>query len=433
MQEGIFRIRVENFKSLKNCEINFKTFNVLIGPNGSGKTNVLELFKFISLCIGSTHTPPYPFGPWWGFGNLVWSHDERLPIFLQIDYTIDGHDVTYQTHISGADGNLEFLDEKIAIPDYLCVDRSFGRTIYKIEKEFWEKHRSEKPKFVAVKESMHYFMLKKPHTLNQPSDVSILKNFHQGIPHTHYDSNTNLTFLYVHPVIDASIMIVPSPSVNNRYGQMVPLCKDAADVLAGDGQTVFLRQLNYNSLRQSAPANQQSRLEEDGSGLINLLFGWYTKNHGRLPERFEIALEALFPKWQISFELTGDGRISLIVNEEKMEMRPPSIPDGLYKMLAILAAIELRPRFLLIDEMEASLHARMVQYATAELKACDSNVIVATHSPVVIDSVEPEDLILLEKTDHETFCRRVKDPDELKVRLMNKGITVSESWIYDKI
>ena len=57
-------IHVENFKSLRDFKINFKKFNVLIGPNGSGKTNVLELFKFASLCINPSGSPAYPFTPW---------------------------------------------------------------------------------------------------------------------------------------------------------------------------------------------------------------------------------------------------------------------------------------------------------------------------------------------------------------------------------
>lgn len=137
MEDKTTSIHVENFKSLKDCTIDFKKFNVLIGANGTGKTNVLELFKFVDLCVNSNQSPPYPFAPWWGFGNLVWSHDERLPIRLQFNYNVDNYDVEYKTLISGSSNKLEFLEEEFNISNYLSVQRSFQNAVYKIKEEFW--------------------------------------------------------------------------------------------------------------------------------------------------------------------------------------------------------------------------------------------------------------------------------------------------------
>ncbi|MDJ0509324.1 MAG: AAA family ATPase, partial [Crocosphaera sp.] len=40
-------IRVRNFKSFKDCTINFNDFNVVIGSNASGKSNLVQIFKFL--------------------------------------------------------------------------------------------------------------------------------------------------------------------------------------------------------------------------------------------------------------------------------------------------------------------------------------------------------------------------------------------------
>ncbi len=40
-------IRVCNFKSFKDCTINFNDFNVVIGSNASGKSNLVQIFKFL--------------------------------------------------------------------------------------------------------------------------------------------------------------------------------------------------------------------------------------------------------------------------------------------------------------------------------------------------------------------------------------------------
>ncbi|MBN2180667.1 MAG: AAA family ATPase [Sedimentisphaerales bacterium] len=43
----IKQIRVDGYKNLINCEINLGDFNVLVGPNNSGKSNLLEAFNLL--------------------------------------------------------------------------------------------------------------------------------------------------------------------------------------------------------------------------------------------------------------------------------------------------------------------------------------------------------------------------------------------------
>ena len=82
--------------------------------------------------------------------------------------------------------------------------------------------------------------------------------------------------------------------------------------------------------------------------------------------------------------------IRYIIKVEGTDLSPHSIPDGFYKLLAILAAIKVQPKVLLIYEVERSLHAEIVKCAIAELSACDSRVIVTSHSPLLIDAVNLE-------------------------------------------
>ena len=41
------RIEVKNFKSFKELKINLGKFNTLIGANASGKSNFIQIFKFL--------------------------------------------------------------------------------------------------------------------------------------------------------------------------------------------------------------------------------------------------------------------------------------------------------------------------------------------------------------------------------------------------
>ena len=39
-------IRIENFKSIKRCDLEFGKLNALIGANGTGKTNILDALNY---------------------------------------------------------------------------------------------------------------------------------------------------------------------------------------------------------------------------------------------------------------------------------------------------------------------------------------------------------------------------------------------------
>ena len=57
------------------------------------------------------------------------------------------------------------------------------------------------------------------------------------------------------------------------------------------------------------------------------------------------------------------------------------------KPLSILAALELSPSLLLVDEIENSVHRSMIEYVINTLDSLEVPVLVATHSPLVVDPV----------------------------------------------
>ena len=45
----INKLHIQNYKSIERCELDFSRINVLIGPNGSGKTSILECFGHLKV------------------------------------------------------------------------------------------------------------------------------------------------------------------------------------------------------------------------------------------------------------------------------------------------------------------------------------------------------------------------------------------------
>ncbi|MFQ6134563.1 MAG: AAA family ATPase, partial [Nitrososphaerales archaeon] len=198
-------------------------------------------------------------------------------------------------------------------------------------------------------------------------------------------------------------------------------------------QYILLRPINLREVRVPRLVRRERMLTEDATNLSNVLHTWLIDRGGKLPERLEAALSALFPKMRIGLELTSDGRVFLKIYENEVEIHPPCISDGLYKILAILMAIESRPSLLAIDEIENSLHAKTLEYIIDELRNSGTTVIITTHSAIVADIVRPEELLIAEKGPEGTTLNRIKKPEQVREKMKHLGITQSEMWLYGKL
>ena len=79
----ITRFRVQNFKALRDVTLDLTPVHLLIGPNDSGKTSILEALA--GICRSVDHLPLSKafLGSWTGRG-LVWHGEADLPVSLEV-------------------------------------------------------------------------------------------------------------------------------------------------------------------------------------------------------------------------------------------------------------------------------------------------------------------------------------------------------------
>ena len=423
MNEYLTKLKVNNFKSLKDFEMPLKQFNVIIGSNGSGKSNILESVKLMMSSISPKRFPVYPFAYWGGYENIVWSGMEHEPISFQIEYSINEHEIKYIVLIASPNNNnLDIQEERLYIKNYLDIVRKLDKIYYNVNQSF--------ASFVNENVDIEYKKwLKYDFTiLHNNCDLSIMSS----IPWTQFThGHEKFNLLHYNAAVENSYehqpCLLASPRLKDK--ELNSLYEASVNYLTGENNIIILSQIDYDLLRHSAPLDPHKSIKENGDGTINLLFQWFNENQ-RLPQGISLALDALFPNWQISFIVTQKGNIMLNVHDGTTKLVPFSIPDGFYKILVILVAVELCPKILMIDEVENSLHGESIEYVMSLLKTIDSVVIVATHSPLVIDSVDIGDLVISERDHNGTTCRRIENIDTVKKDLADRGITPSESWLY---
>ncbi|BEP17462.1 hypothetical protein PYJP_08140 [Pyrofollis japonicus] len=193
---------------------------------------------------------------------------------------------------------------------------------------------------------------------------------------------------------------------------------------------VILRLLDYSSLRSPQILEPPSRLREDGTNLLSILFNL---GKGRLPEDIAVVLADVLHGTAVSgfFEPTSDGRITFRLIVDNIDISQPAIPEGAWKTMAIMAAILSGASVIAIDEFENSLHASAQELLLEELRNNVPNTIIATHSPIVVDAAKSlDEIVIVELQGNATIAKRIEKSDKLIEKLKKLGITPSEALLY---
>jgi predicted ATPase len=84
----IRRIRVKNFKSLKDVSVDLGPRNILVGPNMSGKTTFLSIFRFLNRMVipaSGVHGLTHAVTSMGGFAELAWTGEQSHLISISLE------------------------------------------------------------------------------------------------------------------------------------------------------------------------------------------------------------------------------------------------------------------------------------------------------------------------------------------------------------
>ncbi len=442
MLKNVTEFRVQNFKSLKDVKIKLGKLNLLVGRNATGKTSVIEAF---SLLKNINQRPVFsffnPFYEWGGYQNVVWRGQEELPIGIGCKSQIERYNVSYEIYVTGYGGRFEILREYVSISNIVEITIEGKKLIIKHNPKFiedaWDKIK-ELPFIEFGKSKLDYKkIVYQEYELEEQRKISSWSATYSkdvALVRLNISTKNGKIPIIISPVIEEDVKVINRGF--NNIGEIIgrrcnPLISYITSILPTP--IVILRQLNFKEIRTPQPVKEDFSLLEDGSNLANVLHTFYIKKR-EIPHRIQRILKYIFGDIEIGLDITSDGRVYVKVYESGYPLHPRVVSDGFWKVLTILTAIELEPAIILIDELENSLHPEAIEYIVNELKNSKSTVIATTHSPAIVDMVDPEDLILFEK-DYEgkTIVKRIKNVENVKDWLVKQGITLSEGWLYGRI
>jgi hypothetical protein len=390
----ILRVDARNFRCLRSVGHPLSRFNVLVGPNASGKTTFLDIVSFLGDLVNG--------GPEQAVGkrtdsvyDLLWNSqgdsfqlgiEAKIPprVLAQIPEGNKGEKydrIKYSVKIGFLGDSTEFgiLGERVV----LLAPGDAGRDL---------------KLFPAVSE--HVYSAEKVHG-------------GRNVVHKREGSNDNF-YSEVYP--NKGKGWLPSFKFGPKKSALGNLPDDGrrfpASTWLKDFLTVGVTELTLNSLliRKPSPPGAPSSILPDGSNLPWVIDHLFTERPGVFNEWLEHIRVALPDIKSVHTVLKDDDRHRYLVLEYADSSRVPSwfVSDGTLRFLSLtlLAYLPHPGTTYLIEEPENGLHPPIVEPLIQSLSSVyESQVLIATHSPVALSLVDTQDLLCFSRNhDGTSIC-----------------------------
>lgn len=333
----LVRLSAKNFKSLKDVTVEFRPFNVLIGPNNSGKTNILHCLNFLAECMKKREIFE-TFGTQ-GFASFVWGGQENLRIEVQMTAVLNSSQLTYGLSVAG--------------PPH--------RTPFVVKEEAVLREATKAKSLLEIKEGKGFY-------LDEHS--------HQKVSFNPEPTQCALSVLVEREKTPTLI------SLREWLSQWAFYHFDPAQ------------------MREYWLSQEEFRLEPDGRNLAQVLHSLqssYPEKFRLIEETFQSSFEEVE---QITTPIRRDAPKTTISIKEKPFDKPfPSwvLSDGELKTLAMLASLysPTPPPLMALEEPENFIHPHLLEFVVDLLKSASDRmqILLTTHSPLMVDLLSPEDLI----------------------------------------
>ncbi len=344
----ITKLHIEGFRSLRNVTWSPGDLNVIIGPNGTGKSNLLRFLELISVSAqGKLGKYVQSLG---GMDPIVWDGASTSIKFV------------LETKPIGSDLDPEQYELELV--------RLGSGSSYKIENELLiNSHKQRK----GLERKPFKFLERRAKTA-----VIFDENERTFVTPAEYVSDE-----------ESLLSIVSGPFINNHF--IPPFQRELASI-------AIYRDLNTNTdapIRQSAISRMEKRVEPDGQNLISVMHTLYTSDRD-FKNDINSAMRAAYGDdfEELIFPPAADQRIQLRIRWKSLqrEQSAAELSDGTLRflfLLTVLASPSLAP-VIAIDEPETGLHPAMLpliaEYAVDAAKR--SQIILTTHSPQFLDAFE---------------------------------------------
>lgn len=358
----ITRISAKGFRSLRDVDVAVKPFQVLVGPNGSGKSSLLDVLGFLA-DVTTLGVPEAVSARGDSLRDLTWAHgadgftlavEAKVPGALQKAVTAEFDRIHYRMSLVENDHGAVVAREKMELlstapvphPKILLERAGDGR-----DKVYWEHPRRGDIWGLDMKSN---------------PQRSVLGN----VPHD--DERLPLT-LWFHEQLTLGLRRVLLQESALRQ----PVNTSKGKAFSSDGSY-----LPAAVARLDASAEKKTR--------------WIEHLQTALPDIEDVTVQAR----------PEDRRTYLSVKYHAgVEVPSWAVSDGTLRLMALTVLAydpESAGKFFLVEQPEDGIHPRALETAYQSLEGMyDAQVMLTTHSSLLLNIVELEDVLCFTRSDEE--------------------------------
>ena len=389
------RVEVRHYKSLKRVNVELESFNILVGPNSSGKSNFLDVLLFLRDALSMEegfHGAVLKRGR--TIQEIVWK-GEGSAFEIGIDARIPSE---IEEHLNKKTGKrYRFIRYQVRIVsgnDGIGPDRE---ELYLVSERVRRGHlRTRLFDFPTLMEDT-------PILPESGADVRSLSGYRLVARRKEYGSR-------VHMRSETSKFNV-NFDIDPRRSLLSVILEDINRFRASLwfkgllGENVVFMHLNTDAMRKPIPPDTPGRFRPDGSNLAKVV-DILRREH---PERFRWWVshvkEFLNDVEDIDVRKLPENNFIYLNVKYRYSLDTPSwlLSDGTLRFLAlsIIPYLPRRERVFMIEEPENGLHPLAIEGVFQSLKGgytSGNQILVATHSPVFLAMAELHDLLIFGKT-----------------------------------
>ncbi len=146
-QAFLEKVHIKNYLSLRNVELPLKPLTVLVGPNASGKSNVLKSLLLLNRMMARDTLPPTEF-----IQNHVWAGAADHVAF-QLHTKVEKTQTLYELVLKAAGDNLSVIEELI-VDDVKVISLQNGERV--IRDEDGKNETTYRPNKLALRSAGDY-------------------------------------------------------------------------------------------------------------------------------------------------------------------------------------------------------------------------------------------------------------------------------------
>ncbi|GAB3138283.1 AAA family ATPase [Microbispora hainanensis] len=388
MEKRLIELEVENFRSLRKVVLPLGPLNVLVGANGAGKTNILEVFRFLADVIRTDLQPALDLRG--GFDEVAFWGGDKPPTSIQIKLKAN-----WTTH-SSPNAPDEYS---------LRIEQRSGRSLSRRETFQFKRTQGRGRRITISGQKVNVVQIGKDRAESPAHSIGIQR-------------------------LSSGLSTLPRLTDDEGGTEVATVAQRLASFRVFD--------VNVGSARMpSRFPHGMDALEDDAANMAAFLLTLRSRDEEAFQRLEADAIEVLPQLTGIDFEFpSGPAREVIVILHERGLRRRTQLADASYGTIRLLGLLSLLydpspPALTCIEEIDHGLHPQALELLVERLREASlrTQFLIATHSPALADRLHPHELVVCERRDDGSSAIPAISHNQIRdIVTRSEGLPLGELW-----